>query len=96
MSKLSQLIGKSQTFTIGGIEIEIKPRTLKDMNLIIELSEEGKKANALKELISITLKEAIPDATDEEIDNVGIKYFKEISDAIIKVNGLQPENASTG
>ena len=93
MSKLSNMIGKSKTFTIGGVEMELKSRTLKDMDLIVELSEEGKKVEALKKLISITLKESIPDATDEEISNIGIKHFKEISEAIINVNGLSPENA---
>ena len=93
MSKLSNLVGKSKTFTIGGIEMELKARTLKDMDLIVELSEESKRAEALKKLISVTLKEAIPDATDEEISNIGIQYFKEISEAIISVNGLSPENA---
>ena len=91
MSKLSTLVGKSKTFTIGGIEMELKPRTLKDMDLLVELSEEGKKANALKKLVSMTLKESVPDATDEEIENIGIQYFKELSEAIVEVNGLNKE-----
>lgn len=91
MSKLSNLIGKSQTFTIGGIEIEIKPRTLKDMDLIVDLADESKKAKALQRLISDTLKESIPDATDEEISKIGIEHFKALSEAIVEVNGLSPK-----
>ncbi len=88
MSKLSNLIGKPKTFTIGGTEIEIKPRTLKDIDVIMELSESSKKAEALKKLITLTLKDSIPDATDAEIEQVGLQYFKELSEAIIEVNGL--------
>jgi len=92
MSKLSNLVGKPKTFTIGGQEIEIKPRTLKDIDLLMDLTKEEKRAEALKKLISITLKESITDATDEEINQVGIQYFKELSEAIVEVNGL---NASS-
>jgi len=91
MSNLSNLVGKSKKFTIGGIEINLKPRTLKDIDLIVELAEGGqKKAEALKKLIAVSLKESIPDATDDEINQIGIQYFKEISEAIVEVNGLNP------
>lgn len=92
MSKLASLIGKSQTFTIGDLQIEIKPRTLKDMDLIIELADDSKKSKALIKLIHDTLLEAIPDATEEEISSVGIQYFKELSEAIVQVNGLSTPN----
>ena len=95
MSKLSKLIGKSQTFTIAGDEYEFKPRTLKDIDLVIEMQQVETRANALKRLITATLKEAVPDATDEEIENIGFQHFKELSDAIVKVNGLQPEDATS-
>ena len=95
MSKLENLIGKSKTFTIGGIEIEIKPRTLNDMDLIVDLTDSNKKGQALKDLISRTLKDSIPDATDEEISKIGFEHFKALSEAIVEVNGLNPENAST-
>ena len=88
MSKLSNLLGKPKTFTIGSEELELKPRTLKDLDLLMDLTSEEKKAEALKKLINLTLKDSIPDATDEEIDQVGIQYFKELSEAIVEVNGL--------
>jgi len=95
MSKISQLMGKSKTFTIGGIELEIKPRTLKDLDVIVDLSDEKKKGLALAELIRRTLKDAIPDATDDELASIGIEHFKTLSEAIVEVNGLSKENAST-
>jgi hypothetical protein len=94
MSKLGNLIGKSKTFTIGGTELELKPRTFADMDLFLELSKEDKRVSALKELIKKTLKEAVPDATDEEIEKIGIQYFKELSEAIVSVNGLNANQIS--
>ena len=93
MSKLSNLIGKPKTFTIGGQEIELKPRTLKDIDLLMDLTKEDKRAESLKKLITLTLKESVPDATDEEINQIGIQYFKELSEAIVEVNGLSNANS---
>lgn len=89
MSKLANLIGKSQTFTINGVELEFKPLKFENLDLFAELEDESKRVEAMKKIIAITLKEAVPDATDEEIANLGITYLKEITDAIVKVNGLE-------
>ena len=93
MSKLSQLVGKSKTFTIAGIELEIKPRTVEDIDLIMELADESKKAAAMKEIVKRTLKDAVPDATDEEINQIGFEHFNEITKAIVEVNGLDAKTA---
>ena len=92
MSKLSSLIGKSKTFAVGGIELEFKPLKFDNINLLAELEDESKRVDAMKKIIAITLKEAVPDTTDEEIANLGITYLKEITDAIVEVNGLTPKN----
>jgi hypothetical protein len=88
MSDLSKLLSKPKTYTIGEIELEIKPRTLKDIDLIMDMGSEEKRGTAMKELIKRTLKDAVPDATDQEIDNIGFAHFKKLSEAIIEVNGL--------
>lgn len=93
MSKLSNLMGKSKTFSIGGMDFEIKPRTLRDMDLIVDLADSTKKGPALRKLIAETLKDSVPDATEEEIESIGLQYFKELSEAIVEVNGLN-QNAS--
>jgi len=92
MSKLSSLVGKPKAYTIGGIELELSPRRLEEIDLLMDLAEPEKKANAMKELIKRTLKEAVPDATDEEIEKMSLTHFKALSEAIIDVNGLK-ENA---
>ncbi len=93
MSKLANLIGKSKTYTIGEVELEFKPLKFEHINLLAELEDESKRVDAMKKIIAITLKAAVQDATDEEIANLGITYLKQITDAIVEVNGLT-ENVS--
>lgn len=90
LSKISTLAGKSRMFKIGEIELEIKPRTLKDIDLIMALGEKelNVRSDAMKELIKRTLKDADKDASDEEINQVALRYFAELSKAIVEVNGL--------
>jgi len=96
MSELSKLAGKAKKYKIGDIELLLSPRKLEDIDLLFALGEENSneaRSKALKELISRTLKEAFPDATDEEIANIGFQHFKELADAIIDVNGLKNDTA---
>jgi len=93
MSKLSNLVGKSKKIQIAGIELEIKPRTVEDIDLIVNLGDDEKKGEAMKELVKRTLKEAVPDATDEEINNIAFEHFTKLTNAIVEVNGLK--NAET-
>jgi hypothetical protein len=92
MSKLSTLLGKSEAFNIGGIELEIKARTLEDINLFMDFESPDKRGKALQELIKRTLKDAVPEATEEELKSFSFKYFKELIEAILKVNGLSNAN----
>lgn len=92
MSKLSSLVGKPKTFKIGEIELELSPRRLEEIDILIDMQDESKRGAAMKQLIQRTLKEAVPDATDEEINKVAFNHFKELSQAIMEVNGLdQPK-----
>lgn len=88
MSVLGSLTGNPKKYTIGTIELELRPRTLADVDLIFDLSDATKKGQAMKELIKRTLKDAVPEASEQEINAVAFKYFKELSEAIADVNGL--------
>jgi FKBP-type peptidyl-prolyl cis-trans isomerase (trigger factor) len=92
MSKLSNLLGKSKTFKIGNIELEFKPLKFENMDLLAKLDDPNTRLEAMKEIIRMTLKEAVPDATDEEIEKLGITHLMEITKAIQEVNGLQDES----
>jgi len=88
MSRLSKLTGKPKEYTIGGETLLFKPRGLKDLDMLMDLSVDEKRASAMSKLIKVTLKEAVEDATDEEIDSMSLTYLKELTEAIIDVNGL--------
>jgi len=91
MSKLSRLIGSPKKVTIGGEELELKPLSIKYLDLILDLEDDNKRTDSLKKLIRETLKKAVPDASDQEIDNVSIQYFKELSEAILSVHGMDKQ-----
>lgn len=95
MSKLSQLAGKGKIYNIGGVELEIKPRTMEDVDLVLDITNPQKTGTALKELIRRTLKEAVPDATDEEIAKVGFEHFQELAEAVSDVNNLKKDAKPT-
>ena len=96
MSKISSLIGEAKKYKIGDVELEFKPRTLEDIELIMAIAEEGEaRAKGMKDLIFKTLKEADTEATDEEINAVALTHFKELTEAIIDVNGLKNAESTT-
>jgi len=89
MSKLSKYLGKSKVIKLGEDELEIKPLTVNELPLIIQISEEKTRPEAMKKLVQITLKKAVPDATQEEINGFGIEYFNELVEAILEVNNMK-------
>ena len=56
---------------------------------IVSLADESKRGEALKELVIRTLKDSVPDATDEEINKIALQYFQQLTEAIMEVNGLK-------
>jgi hypothetical protein len=100
MSKISAVCGKSQIFTIEGIPIEFKSNfiTIDDLPTLLLLTgeeqgnlsveEKTRRGEAIRELVFRILKKAIPDATDEEIKEFGLRNLKEIMEAIVKISGL--------
>lgn len=98
MSKLTALQGKSKVFKIGEIELELKPLGLEDMSKfsINENSSIEKQSEASVGLVKKTLKDSVPDATDEEISNISFKYMEELMKAIMDVNGLKKDDSTIG
>lgn len=91
MSELSKLVGKGKKVQIGELEIEVRPLTVSSMPLLMELGVEDleRQGKAIKELITLTLKDAIPDATEDEIEKVPLEYMTSIMEAIMDVNKLE-------
>ena len=92
MSKLDKLVGKGKEIEIGGIHIDIKPLTVSSLPLLMKVGDEENKeaqANAVQELVNRTLKDSIPDCTQEEIDNISLEHLTKIMEAIMEVNQLE-------
>ena len=88
MSRLSKFLGKSEIIEIEGEKLEIKPLKVKDMDLLLNLGDDRSRTEAMHSIIVKTIKEAVPDATSDEIDNVGVQYAQQIMEAVMRVNGL--------
>jgi len=96
MSKLSQLAGKPQEFTIGPISLTLKPRGMKDLDLFMAMQDKHQQASSMMKLIKVTLKDAVPDATDEEIDAIVVgEHLENLTTAILKVNGFDDTKLRT-
>ena len=92
MSELSKLVGIGKKVKLGEIEITIKPLTVSSMPLLMELSDESNKsvqAAAMKKIICTTLKEAVPDSTDEEIDKIPLEHMTTLMEAIMEINKIE-------
>ena len=91
-AKLSRLFGKEGKLELeDGSYIPIKPLTLDDIDVVIDLENPEKRSNAIKEIVKRTLKRAYPDASDEEIKQVSMQYFPKLVDKILEVNNLKLE-----
>ena len=95
MSKLDKLLGKNKEVNIGGVDLIIKPLPIDHLELFLDLEIDSKRAGALKELITLTLKNSVPDATDAEIKGVAIEHFKKLVEVILDVNGLKNDDKGT-
>lgn len=92
MSELNKLVGKGKKFKIGELELEIKPLTVSSLPLLMQIGDDTNKeaqANAMKEVITETLKESVPNATDEEIDKISLEHITKLMEAIMDVNQLE-------
>jgi DNA-directed RNA polymerase subunit H (RpoH/RPB5) len=95
MSKLSQLQGKPQVFTIGEVELTLKPLTVDELELfsIDANAPVEKQMEATKGLIQKVLKKSVPDATDEEIKNISLEYLEELMNAIMKLHKFKEDDS---
>jgi hypothetical protein len=92
MSRLGQLLGKPETVKLGeDLEVVIKPLKVKDLPMLEGLSSKNaeEQAKATAKLLLHALKDSIPDATEEEVAQLGVNYVTVLIEAISKVNGLE-------
>lgn len=86
MSRLERLGAKPKDYIIGGENLTIHPLTIKELPLMVKAGKED--PESFREIIKLTLKKAVPEATDEEIDNISASHLNALSEAIAEVNNL--------
>jgi len=103
MSKISSVTGQSKIYTIQGIELEIKSNyvnldDLPNLMAIADMSEEAnledkkERGKIMTELVLKVLKKSIPDASDEELKEFGLRNMKQLVEAIVEISGLKDAN----
>ena len=95
MSKLSQLLGKPEKVSIGGVEFEIKPLTVGDLSLIGNIDPDKPSQEALQKLVEKVLRDSFPDATDEEIEGFPLEHVATLSDHIARINKLKTDDTKS-
>jgi hypothetical protein len=98
MSKISQIRREEKVIEVGGIEIAIRELPAEYIEMLMEQQIAAANNNIKEfvrlthEIVSITIKESIPDATDNEIKScIGSTQLFKILLAIQEVNGDQIE-----
>jgi len=101
MSELKKLLAIPEEITIGkgekSIKIKIRPLTLSDYAKLdaAGLDLEKPTLGTLVKLTEITLKKALPDATQDEIDDLPGEYLLELTEHINRVNKFDVDTAES-
>lgn len=83
--------GKKITLS-NGIEIELRPMTIgTEADIAIVQKEDGGIFKAIGIMVKSALKEAIPDATNEEIENLNKQDLGLVTKVILELNGIVSE-----
>lgn len=94
MSKLSSLLGKTETVKLGDLSIEVKPLSLDEMEefMVDKDAPMSAQMTAMKKLIRKVLKDSIPDVTDEEINQLPLAHTNQLIKALTEINQLDKPN----
>jgi len=92
MSKLSELRSKGEDVTLSnGLIINVKPMTIDLEAEVGELYSQDKGLQALALLIKKTIIKSVPDATEEEINDMNKEDLKLLTTKILEMNGLSQD-----
>jgi len=95
MGRIDKFLARPVEVEIGGEKVMLKPFTVKELPLLTKLESKNEeiRSKAIQEIIKLTMKQIDPSATDEQIENVSVKYLEEIMDAVAKVNNIDMDEA---
>jgi len=95
-TKLGKLTGERTKVTLKGEEFVVPPLTLKELPLVIKFqyaTEGDAQAGCLLDLVSATIENMFPDATEAERDSISLEYLEPLAAAILKANKLGKEDS---
>ena len=87
MSILSEISAESKEFDFGGKKILLQPLSVKEMLQVMRVSKDKGMVDGTELMIKLTFKKSVPDATDQEIDNLKIPVSI-LGDFISELNNL--------
>jgi len=88
MGTLSKFLGNPKEIEIDGNKLTIHPLKVKDMEMFAKQNPTEEEVKTIGRKI---VKLSIPDATDEEVENLSMDAFVKIMDEINKLNGFKNE-----
>jgi len=91
MSELTKFLAKPIEKEIDGANWIFTPLNGEDLNFFLELTNPNSaedQSKAIMKLITRYIRDNIPDATDEEIKNLPIKFLNKLILIIYEVNGV--------
>lgn len=88
MSQFGNLVSKPVTIQIENNDYELKPLSVRDIDLFIDMADDKKRAEAIKQIVLKTLKRS--GATEDEITEIGInpERLKAITEGVLKAHGM--------
>ena len=95
MSRLSRFMAKPVEVDFDGEKLMIWPLTLQNIDLMVGASNPAQQAASIRKMVELTLKKAVPDATDEELENFSVEHFEKLFNAIQEVNKLAVKDGAT-
>ncbi|RLG13714.1 hypothetical protein DRN69_05155 [Candidatus Pacearchaeota archaeon] len=88
MGSLNKFLGKPKEVEIDGEKITLHPLTVKNMDKFSKQdASDEEKVKMSKEILKLS----IPDATEEEIENLPLEVFTKLMEEINKLNGFVDE-----
>lgn len=92
MGSLNKFLGKPKEIDIDGEKITLQPLKVKDMALFSnQNASDEQKAKMSTDILRLS----IPDATEEEINDLPLEIFTKLMEEINKLNGFTDDKLDT-
>ena len=88
MADIKQVLGKPVEYEIEGVKVTLKPLVVANIDLLLKMQDDNSKGGAIKEILEIYLKQAFPEASEEDLSQVSFGFVTGLLEKAMAVNGL--------